>query len=170
MNGTVISIITGYAVLAALLLVACLHTRIAAWVKSLAIVVVGAFYFYTYDALVAAFGWPTDAAVPARFQLLSSWVVEPDKKSGDDGSIALWAVRLTDDGPALQPRAYLLDYDEQLHQRIEEANRQMRNGLIQVGTSKRRANDPETPDSSRFADTRQVIEFSDLPDPELPEK
>ena len=46
----------------------------------------------------------------------------------------------------------------------------MRNGLIQIGTTERRANDPQTPDSSRFSDVRQLIEFSELPDPELPEK
>lgn len=170
MNETVLGIIAGYAVLAALLLVACLHTRFSAWLKALAIIAVGACYFLTYDALNAAFGWPTRALMPERFMLLSSWVVEPDKQTGDAGSISLWAVRLDADGPALHPRAYTLGYDEDLHQKLDEANRQMRNGLIQIGTTEREANDPDTPESSRFADVRQVIEFSEMPDPELPEK
>ncbi|MEQ8232633.1 MAG: hypothetical protein RLW61_12970 [Gammaproteobacteria bacterium] len=170
MNETVLGIIVGYAALAALLLVMCLETRFSAWLKTLAIVVVAAFYFHTYDALLAALGWPTRAPVPTRFQLLSSWVNEPDKKTGEKGSIELWAVTLTEAGPARSPRAYRLAYDEQLHQQLDEANRQLRNGLIQVGRAEPRGEDAELPDSARFADVRQRIEFADLPDPELPEK
>lgn len=170
MNETLLSLIAGYSVLAALLLVLCLYTRFAVWLKTLAIIVVAAFYFHTHDALRAALGWPTAVPLPERFMLLSSWVSEPNKKTGDEGSIELWAVTLTDSGPALKPRAYTLDYDQQLHTRLDEANRQMRNGLIQIGQSDSDDNDPNKPDSSRFADQKQDIKFSELPDPELPEK
>lgn len=170
MNETVIALVAGYAVLASLLLLFCLATKYPVWLKSLAIVLVGGFYVYTYEAMLDMLGWPTHAAMPERFMLLSSWVREPDKKTGDDGSIELWAVALDDEGPAQKPRAYTLGYDERLHQRLDEANRQMRNGLIQIGRAKRRENDAEAADSQRFADARQRIEFAALPDPELPEK
>ncbi|MGR8920500.1 MAG: hypothetical protein ACU85V_12860 [Gammaproteobacteria bacterium] len=170
MNETVLGIIVGYAALGALLLVMCLETRFSVWLKTVAIVVVAAFYFHTYGALRDALGWPTRALVPERFMLLASWVNEPDKKTGEEGSIEVWAVTLTDEGPMRSPRAYYLDYDEDLHQQLDEANRQMRNGLIQIGKAELGANDPKTPDSARFADVRQRIEFAELPDPELPEK
>lgn len=170
MSETVLSIIAGYTVIGALLLVMCLQTRYAAWIKTVAIVVVAGFYFFTYEALLDVLGWPTRSAMPERFQLLSSWITEPDKKAGSKGSIEIWAVRLGDDGPDLHPRAYRLDYDQTLHQELDEANRQMRNGLIQIGRSEPGMSDPDAADSNRFADVRQRLSFSDLPDPELPEK
>ena len=104
MNETVIGLIIGYAVLGALLLVLCLQTRYSIWLKTLAIIAVSAFNYVTYDAMRTALGWPTEAAVPERFMLLASWVTEPDKKSGDKGSIDLWAVELTEEGPSASPR------------------------------------------------------------------
>ncbi|MGH8598029.1 MAG: hypothetical protein ACREXT_15345 [Gammaproteobacteria bacterium] len=170
MNETILALIAGYVLLAALLVALCLYTRFSGWIKTAAILATGMFFFLTYGALRDVLGWPAYSALPERFMLLASWITEPDKIAGTGGAIEVWAVTVRDDGPAAKPRAYTLAYDEELHQALDEANRQIRNGMIQIGHAERRERDAGLTKSARFADVRQRLEFSNLPDPELPEK
>ena len=163
-------LVLAYAVLAALLLVLCLRTDHAAWLKTAVIVIVAVFYWLTYQAAQEVLGWPAERALPARFMLLASWVTEPDKKSGDAGGIDLWAVAIGEHGPGDRPRAYMLDYDKQLHRELEEARLRINQGVIQVGRAELGGSRHDVGQVSSFADVQQDISFEDLPSTELPEK
>ncbi len=170
MNNAVLALIVGYAALGVLLLNLGLYTRWPAWLKTLCILLFGGLLYTTYAAMNDMLGWPTRDELPPRFMMLSAWVNEPDKESGSAGSIHLWAVALTDDGPAVAPRAFELDYDRQLHSRIDDANRRMGQGLVQVGQRKRVDAPPAQTTPGKFTGERYEIELYNLPDPELPEK
>jgi len=170
MSDAVWLIVVSYAVLAALLLVLCLRTNHAFVVKTGAILVVGLFYWLTYESAQGVLGWPAERELPERFMLLSSWITEPDKKTGDEGAIDLWAVAIGENGPAAKPRAYSFDYDKQLHRKLEEARLRINEGVIQVGRAELSDGRREPGQVSHFADTDQDITFEDLPTSELPEK
>lgn len=170
MSNAVLMLVVGYVVLAALLLVLCLRTDHASPVKTAAILAVGLFYWLNYEAALDVLGWPAQRELPERFMLLSSWITEPDKRTGDEGSIDLWAVAIDVDGPDAKPRAYSFGYDKQLHRKLEEARLRINQGVIQVGRAELSDGHREPGQVSRFADTDQDISFEDVPTSELPEK
>src|SRR5689334_24939685 len=90
MTLTLLGISAAYIVLSLVVLSMGLTSRFAWWVKASAIVVSSAFFVEVFFASKGLLGWPTDGALPARFQLLWSRVVEPDPKAGEAGAIYLW--------------------------------------------------------------------------------
>ena len=170
MSEAIIGIIAGYLVLVILLLNLGLYTKWPAWIKTSVIALVAIFYFVTYHSIKQFLGWPTDKELPEKFMMLSSWVTEPDKKTGRGGSIHLWAVELSNEGPADEPRAYALPYDVDLHQELNEAHQRLRQGMIQIGSASKPEQDLGWATSKKFVETKQKIDLYDLPDPELPEK
>ena len=65
----------------------------------------------------------------------------------------------------------MLPYDKELHVKLDAAQRQMRNGNLQIGEVGGELFDPQaTRDNTRIADKKIDLEFTDLPDPQLPEK
>ncbi len=170
MNEAIIGTVAGYLVLVILLLNLGLYTKWPVWIKTAAICLVAIFYFVTYHSIKQFLGWPTEKALPEKFMMLSSWITEPDKKTGNGGSIHLWAVELSDDGPADEPRAYALAYDADLHHKLNEAHHRLRQGMIQIGSATKPEQDFGWVTRKKFAENKQKINFYDLPDPELPEK
>lgn len=171
MTEAIIGLSITYVGLAALLLVMVLFTRWPVWTKLACVVLVTAFYFVTYRSLTGMLGWPTRAELPERFLLLASSISEPDKTRGSDGSVHIWATSLDSGRPAAEPRAYALPYSRELHAQLEEANKDMRNGIMQLGRRVTTEADADVPrDTTRFARRRERLEIYDLPDPELPEK
>ncbi len=170
MNEAIIGTVAGYLILVILLLNLGLYTKWPAWIKTIAIGLVAIFYFVTYHSIQQFLGWPTEKELPEKFMMLSSWITEPDKKTGNGGSIHLWAVELSDDGPADDPRAYSLPYDIDLHHELNEAQLRLRQGMIQIGTASKPEQHLGWVTAKRFVENRQKINLYDLPDPELPEK
>ncbi len=170
MNEAIIGTVAGYLVLVILLLNLGLYTTWPVWIKTAAIGLVAIFYFTTYHSIKQFLGWPTERELPEKFMMLSSWITEPNKKTGNGGSIHLWAVQLSDDGPADEPRAYALPYDMELHQALNEAQLRLRQGMIQIGSASKLDSGSGWITSKQFVDKRQQIKLYDLPDPELPEK
>ncbi|HEY6116030.1 MAG TPA: hypothetical protein VI172_08735, partial [Candidatus Dormibacteraeota bacterium] len=78
MTSTVVAISLGYAALAVLLLGLGLEARLRWWIKAGAIVVTSAFMIIVFYGTNGLLGWPARGALPPRFQLLWSRVVEPD--------------------------------------------------------------------------------------------
>lgn len=171
MNEAIIGLTVAYVALAVLLLSLNFFTRCPLWLKLACIIAVTGLYFVTYRSLHGMLGWPTAAALPDRFLLLASSVTEPDKTRGTAGVVHIWATSLESGRPAAEPRAYTLPYTKELHSQLEDANKNMRNGVLQLGRRTTAGDDGDLPrDATRFARQRERIEIYDLPDPQLPEK
>ena len=114
-------LIAAYVVVALLLLSVNLYTRWSWRVKALCTAVVAAFYLITYFSHPLLLGWPTDAELPKRFNLVAIYVVEPDKSSGNEGEIFLWATDLRDGPSHAEPRSYRVPFSGELHAKVVEA-------------------------------------------------
>ncbi len=163
----VIAYVAFTALLAAALIRASLH-----WTLKLILVIAAAiFYFVSYQGWREAQGWPLAGELPQRFLLHASVIDEPDKTSGSPGVIFVWVSNLVDGRPAGQPRAYRIAYDKELHSHLQEALRNMRNGVVQLGRVTRSDDPVGLPrDYTRLGEKRERIEIYSLPDPALPEK
>jgi hypothetical protein len=134
MTSTVVAISLGYAVLAVLLLGLGLEARLRWWIKAIAIVVASAFMVVVFFATNGLLGWPARGALPPRFQLLWTRVVEPDVRSGDVGAVFLW-VEETDENnvPTGTPKSYRLPYSRALADRSIAARDEIIAGHPQQG-------------------------------------
>ena len=90
------------------------------------------FYLWHYDALHNYLGWPAANALPQKFEMVSSMIVEPDLKRDEPGGIYLW-IR-DHDSEQLVPRAYRLPYQKQLHRKVDDTLRKQRDGQRHIGT------------------------------------
>ena len=165
-------LVAAYVLVALLLLILNLYTRWSWRTKAAMIGVVSAFYLITYYSLPPLLGWPTDAELPKRFNLVAIFVDEPDKTTGAPGEIFLWATDLAEGPRGVEPRAYRVPFSNELHARVVEAGNKMRKGLPQIGE----VNEEPPGKSVRPTDQTEggqksvAIEFFDLPDPLFPEK
>jgi hypothetical protein len=171
MNEVLFGLVLAYVFLLAMLALMLLNTRWPWLLKLLMVVSVSGFYLLSYKVWSEAQGWPSTSTLPERFLLHASVIEEPDQSKGLEGEILIWASDLAGHRPAAEPRAYRLAYDKQLHGELEEALKNMRNGIVQLGRSSEMRDDPQQArDLTRFGEQRKQIEFFALPDPALPEK
>jgi hypothetical protein len=134
MTSTVVAISLAYAALGVLLLGLGLEARLAWWIKAAAIVVTSAFFVVVFYATNGLLGWPARGALPPRFQLLWSRVVEPDVRTGDAGAVYLW-VEETDENnvPSGTPKSFRLPYSRVLADRSIAARDEIIAGHPQQG-------------------------------------
>jgi hypothetical protein len=134
MTGTLLAVSAAYVVLAVVVLSMGLTSRFAWWVKATAIVVSSGFFVEAFYASKGLLGWPGTDALPAKFQLLWSRVVEPDPKLGNRGSIYLWVEEVDENNvPSGVPRAYRLPYSVKLADRTLKARDEIMSGKPQEG-------------------------------------
>ena len=132
MTTAVFALALGYVFLLFLVLLALFRSEIGPGFKlALAALCLG-FYLWHYDALQRYLGWPGGGPLPARFELVASFTVEPDLKQDEDGGIYLWLRDL--DGDSTVPRAYRLPYFKQLHRKVGDTMRRQRLGERFVGS------------------------------------
>lgn len=171
MNSTLLLIVLGYAFITALLALIIIHSKLSFLIKLPLVIITGLFMLVSYQGWKEAQGWPSSSELPDKFLLHASVIEEPDSTEGTDGYIYIWTTDLKTQQPAAEPRAYVLDYDQDVHSALEDALRNMRKGDIQIGSKKDTdSSDVSARDFSRLGEQRVVLEFSDLPDPALPEK
>ncbi|MCU7840006.1 MAG: hypothetical protein KZQ94_11590 [Candidatus Thiodiazotropha sp. (ex Troendleina suluensis)] len=171
MSESVLLLLLAYVVLAALVAAALIASRFPFLVKLIILLVTTALYFVSYQGWQSAQGWPAKTDLPERFLLHASVIDEPDKSTGSPGSITIWASDLGSGKPADEPRSYQLDYGKALHSDLDDALRNMRNGIIQLGRITVSNDQSDRPtDFTRFGEKREKIEIYSLPDPALPEK
>ena len=165
-------LIAAYIIVALLLVSLNLYTRWSWRVKAALVVIVSAFYLVTYFSLPPLLGWPADETLPKRFNLVAVYVQEPDKSTGAEGEIFLWATDMAKGPRGAEPRAYRVPFSGELHQKVVEAGNKMRKGLPQLGElSEEPLSRPDRPtDAFRGGQDSVAIEFFDLPDPLFPEK
>jgi hypothetical protein len=166
-------LVAAYVIVALLLLCLNLYTSWSWRIKAAAIVVVSAFYLVSYFSLPPLLGWPTAAALPERFNLVAIYVQEPDKVSGSEGEIFLWATDLAEGARGGEPRAYRVPFSGELHAKVVEAGNKIRKGLPQLGELREEGQlgpHAKPTDETQGGQNSVAIDFFDLPDPLFPEK
>jgi hypothetical protein len=134
MTVTLLAISAAYVLLAVVVLSMGLTSRFAWWVKAGVIVVSSAFFVEVFYASKGLLGWPGTGALPPKFQLLWSRVVEPDPKMGSRGAIYLWVEEVDENNvPSGTPRAYRLPYSLKLADRTLKARDEIMSGNPQEG-------------------------------------
>jgi hypothetical protein len=136
MTTTLLAISAAYVVLAVVVLSMGLSSRFAWWVKAGTIVVSSAFFVEVFFASKSLLGWPASGALPPKFQLLWTRVVEPDLKAGSRGAIYLWVEEVDGNNvPSGLPRSYRLPYSVQLADRTLKARDEIMAGNPQEGVA-----------------------------------
>jgi len=186
----VIGLVAAYIVLAVLLLSLNFTSLWRWWIKAAAIIVTTVFFGVTFQTLNGLMGWPTTQKLPARFTLVWSLVVEPDKKTNGSGCIYLWAEELDDNNvPSSTPRSYQLPYSDALARRIAGAQEKRDRGVevmgrvedvgsrleelrsdIKMGRIERNGEDNAAADTVPFMDDGARLSFEELPPVILPDK
>jgi hypothetical protein len=134
MTLTLLAISAAYVVLSLVVLSMGLTSRFAWWVKATTIVVSSGFFVEVFFASKGLLGWPASGALPPKFQLLWTRVVEPDLKAGNRGSIYLWVEEVDGNNvPSGLPRSYRLPYSVKLADRTLKARDEIMAGNPQEG-------------------------------------
>ncbi|MCQ8896638.1 hypothetical protein NQT62_09360 [Limnobacter humi] len=171
MNEAILWMCVAYVFLAGLLLLTLIQTSLNWGLKLVLVLVAAMFYWVSYTTWHNAQGWPSSAELPRKFLFHFAIVEEPSEKLGTKGQVFVWGTDLSANRPSNEPRAYVLPYGKDLHQKIDAGLRKIRNGNLQIGVIGGEEYDPAaTRDNTRVADKQSSLEFKDLPDPQLPEK
>ena len=134
MTLTLLAISAAYVVLSLVVLSMGLTSRFAWWVKAGTIVVSSGFFVEVFFASKGLLGWPASGALPPKFQLLWTRVVEPDVKAGNRGAIYLWVEAVDGNNvPSGLPRSYQLPYSVKLADRTLKARDEIMAGNPQEG-------------------------------------
>jgi hypothetical protein len=150
MTLTLLGISAAYVMLSLVVLSMGLTSRFAWWVKASTIVVTSAFFVEVFFASKGLLGWPASGALPPKFQLLWTRVVEPDLKAGSRGAIYLWVEEVDGNNvPSGLPRSYRLPYSVKLADRTMKARDEIMAGNPQEGLAEDVAEgDPTSADAS----------------------
>jgi hypothetical protein len=191
MTTSVLGLASAYLLLAVLLLSLNLTSLWRWWIKAGAIVVTTGFFAVTYVAVNGLMGWPTAQRLPPRFSLVSTKIVEPDKKTNSGGVVYIWAEALDESNiPAGTPRSYRLAYTDALAQKIAKAQEERDQGHevmgrlnddlerrddltgkdIKMGRIQKNGEGNAAMDTVPFRDDAASLNFEDLPPVVLPDK
>jgi hypothetical protein len=123
-----------HAALSALLLAVLVHLPARRAIKIAAIVAMSALNIGVFFWSQGLVGWSSATAVPARFQVLWTRVVEPNPSRGLPGAIHLWVEALDENNiPSGEPRAFVLPYAPPLAGKASEAQSEIKQGRPQGG-------------------------------------
>jgi len=192
---SIIGLSLGYALLAVLLLLAVVRTRLPWPLKAAAVAVTSACYVLVFFRTQGLLGWSAEGPLPERFQLLWVRSVEPNAAQGEPGAIHLWVEALDEDNlPSGVPRAYRRPYSTELARKVEKARTEITAGHSQGGRAAQIGNGDGGPpegatgpllvngelggdppgggplDSAFMRGDSQAIEFAPLPVAKLPAK
>ena len=132
MTISIVGLALAYVFLLFLVLLAIFRSEMGPGLKLLLTALCLGFYLWHYSALQRYPGWPATEELPARFELISSYSVEPDLKKDRAGGLYLWLRDLDADNS--DPRAYRLPYQKALHRKIDDTLRRQQAGERFVGS------------------------------------
>lgn len=132
MTVSIFALAAAYVFLLFLVLLAVLKSEAGPGLKLILVAASLGFYLWHFNALQQYPGWPADDSLPARFELVGSFAVEPDLKNNEDGAIYVWVRDL--DGDRAMPRSYRLPYRKSLHRKVDDTSRRQREGERFVGS------------------------------------
>lgn len=123
-----------YIVLAVLLLSLNIASLWRWWIKAGAIVLTALVFVGSYIAITGVVGWASTSTMPARFSLLATRIVEPDKLRDTPGHIYLWIEEIDDNQIVISPpRAYEVPYDVDMATEVASAQSQLEGGSDIMG-------------------------------------
>ena len=164
-------LIAAYILIALLLLSINLYSNWSWKIKATTIIITSFFYLVTYYSFPHLLGWPTSESPPERFRLVATHVQQPNKVTGEEGYVYLWLTRIDDLSTLIPPRAYKLNYSNELHEIVINANSKLKKGIAQLGEFKDKDSIiDEIKEAPRSGQDSIKIEFYDLPDPLFPDK
>jgi hypothetical protein len=165
-------LVAAFVLTALLLLGVNLYSNFSWRIKITLIVVVSAFYVGFYYSLPPLMGWPTNDDLPKRFNLIATYVEEPDKKTGEAGHIFLWVTDFRKGSGRSEPRAYRIPFEYDLHAKLVAAGTKVRKGIPQLGevVDEKPGTAGRPSYESNNGQESTGIDFFDLPDPLIPEK
>jgi hypothetical protein len=132
----VVLLALSFAALAGLHLVVLTSLRVRRAAKAAGIVAMSALYVATFYWVQGLLGWSAAIALPDRFKLIATRVVEPDLLHKRPGAIHLWVEAMDDHNiPSGVPRAFLLPYSPQLASKVSQAQDEIKKGHPQGGTA-----------------------------------
>lgn len=145
MTNAIIGTVGAYVLLAALLLSLNIASLWRWWIKAGAIVVTALVFAGSYVAITGLIGWPSTGAMPTRFSLLSTRIVEPDALHDTPGHIYLWVEEIDDNQIVISaPRSYEVPYKVELAADVAAAQEQLEGGSDVLGQM--------TPDNAESSD------------------
>jgi hypothetical protein len=133
----VLGLVLAYVLLSTLLLVVLIGLPIPRWTKVAAIVTASLLYVGVFFATQRLLGWSAPVAMPERFQVLWTRVIEPNPSRDNPGAIHLWVEALDDANlPSGEPRAFRLPYSVDLARRVSTAQEEIEHGRPQGGRAR----------------------------------
>lgn len=130
------------------------------WLKLVMVSLSIFFSISLWNSLVSLQGWPTSETMPEKFEVKWLDVKEPNKKTGEEGYIYVWAINLEPNRPSPvaddaatpplgvqlhakeysgEPRLYKLPYSREMHKQAEGIKEMIGKGgrfygrLVQAG-------------------------------------
>ncbi len=99
------------------------------WVKAATIVLTLGSVLVLYFAMTGLIGWASPDRMPARFSLLATRIVEPDKLRNLPGRIYLWVEEVDDRQVVISPpRAFEVPYEVETASDVATAQQQIDGG------------------------------------------
>ncbi len=130
----VIALVLAYALLGTVLLVVMIFLPVPRWAKIGAILAASLLYVGVFFATQRLLGWSAPVAVPERFQVLWTRVIEPNPSRNNPGAIHLWVEELDESNlPSGEPRAFRLPYSVDLARNVSAAQKEIEEGRPQGG-------------------------------------
>ena len=124
-----------YAALTSMLLIVLARLAIPRGVKIAVIAAMGVFNVAVFFWSQSLLGWSAATAVPEKFQVLWTRVVEPNPSQQFAGAIHLWVEELDERNiPSGEPRAYVVPYSASLAAKATTAQTEIKKGNLQGGT------------------------------------
>jgi len=186
-----------FLVLAILLLSLNLASLWRWWIKAGAIVLTLCGVVALYFVITGVIGWASPGKMPARFSLLATRIVEPDKQTGAPGHIYLWVEEVDDRQIVISPpRAFEVPYQVEIATDVataqskieaggkvlgefaaegsEEANaaqtaQEKGSGRVDIGPTAEGQSNGSGEGAETIGDTG-ALTFSDMPPVDLPDK
>lgn len=131
----VLGLTGAYVALGTLLLIVLVHVAIPRMAKVGVVGLMTAFYAGVFFFSQSLLGWAAATAVPERFQVLWTRVVEPNPSKQAPGAIYIWVEALDERNlPSGEPRAFILPYTPALADKVSTAQGEIKKGNAQAGT------------------------------------
>ncbi len=167
MMSTVLSISVAYVMVAVLLLIIGLTSRIHWRWKALVIIGTTFFFVSVFFQTRNLLGWPSNAKLPIPAQLLWARVVEPNRMASEPGAIFMWVEQLDENNiPVGMPRAYRLPYTRVMADKTQKARDNIMDGKpISLQDDPNAPSKPEDdPSSSKKPDDKDSKKTEQLGD------
>lgn len=126
------TLIAAIIVVATLLMVMLLTTRLAWRLKLVCILLGAAAQLAAYFAFPPLLGWPATEPLPRKFSLIAVNIQEPSLFVRSPGEVTFWVIDITHAG-APRPRAYRLPFSPELKAKAAEAAGKLRKNIPQTG-------------------------------------